>query len=107
SGFLINEVGPIVSIKVGPNQVVKRKWRKWTSLGSAFYAGADQSILHHPGGQERPDELQQPLVLHSFRRLPHQFVVIDSIKKLFQVEIDRPAVARDDILLRLSYRLMS
>src|ERR1019366_3086873 len=107
SGFLINEVGPIVSIKVGPNQVVKRKWRKWTSLGSAFYAGADQSILHHPGVQKRPDELQQPLVLDSFSHLPHQFVVIDSIEKFFQVEIDHPVVTRGDILLRLSYRLMS
>jgi hypothetical protein len=47
---------------------------------------------HHPGVQECPDELQQSLVLDSFSHLPHQFVVIDSIKKLFQVEIDHPAV---------------
>ena len=38
---------------------------------------------------------------------PHQFVVINSIEKFFQVEINHPAVARDDILLRLGYRLMS
>jgi hypothetical protein len=50
------------------------------------------------------NELQQPHVLDSFSHLPHQFVVIDSIEKLFQVEIDHPAVVRGDILLRLSYR---
>jgi hypothetical protein len=33
--------------------------------------------------------------------------VIDSIEKLFQVEIDHPAVVRGDVLLRLSDRLMS
>jgi site-specific DNA recombinase len=33
------------------------KGRDWTSLGSVFYAGADQSVLNHPGVQERPDEL--------------------------------------------------
>ena len=54
--------------------------REWTSLGSPFHTWADQSILHHPGVQERPDELQQPLVLDSFSGLPQQFVVIDSIK---------------------------
>lgn len=69
--------------------------------------GLTSPFFHHPGVQERPDEVQQPLVLDSFSHLPHQFVVIDSIEKPFQVEIDHPAVARGDILLRQSYRLMS
>src|SRR5437879_7927018 len=50
------------------------KGREWTSLGSTFYAGTDQSILHRPAVQERPDELQQSLVLDSFSHLPHQSV---------------------------------
>jgi len=36
---------------------------------------------NHPGIQECPDELQQPLVPNPLRDLPHQFVVIDPIEK--------------------------
>jgi hypothetical protein len=38
--------------------------------------------------------------------LAHQFVVIDSIEKLFQIEISYPAVALRNILLRLCQGLM-
>jgi hypothetical protein len=38
--------------------------------------------------------------------LAHQFVVIDSIEKLFQIEISHPAVALRNILLRLCQGLM-
>ena len=38
--------------------------------------------LHHPGIQECPDELQQPLVLDPFGDLTHQFVVIDSNRRI-------------------------
>src|SRR5438477_1674818 len=85
---------------------VGQQWRKWTSLRSAFHTGADQSVLHHPGVQKCPDEFQQPLVFDSFGDLTHQFVVIDSVEKLFEVEINHPAVACGDVLLRLGYRLM-
>src|SRR5439155_12576764 len=89
-----------------------RRARGWTavakvnSLWSAFHTGADQSVLHHPGVQKCPDEFQQPLVFDSFGDLTHQFVVIDSVEKLFEVEINHPAVACGDVLLRLGYRLM-
>src|SRR3989442_10338586 len=85
---------------------VGQQWRKWTSLWSAFHTGAGQSVPHHPGVQKRPDEFQQPLVFDSFGDLTHQFVVIDSVEKLFEVEINHPAGACGDVLLRLSYRLM-
>ena len=39
--------------------------------------------------------------------LPHHFVVRNSIEKFLQIEINAPAVAFDDILLRLPHRLMS
>src|SRR5712692_7247613 len=86
---------------------VGQQWRKWTSLWSAFHAWADQSVLHHPGIQECPDEFQQPLVLDSFGNLTHQFVVIDSIEKFLQIKINAPAVAFGDILLRPCHCLMS
>jgi site-specific DNA recombinase len=75
-------------------------------LRSPFHARADQSVLHHPGIQECPDELQQPLVLDAFGDLAHQFVMIDSIEELFQIKINHPAVACSNILLRLSHRMM-
>src|SRR5437016_3075723 len=85
---------------------VGQQRRKWTSLWSAFHAWADQSVLHHPSIQQCPDEFQQPFVLDSFCDLPHQFVVIDSIEKLLQVEINHPAVAFCDVLLCLGHCLM-
>src|SRR6202162_655547 len=85
---------------------VTKQWRKRTSLRSSFHARADQSILHHPGIQECPDELQQPLVLDALGNLAHQFVVIDSIKEFFQIEVDNPSVALRNVLLRLSHGLM-
>src|SRR5258706_973248 len=85
---------------------VTQQWRKRASLRSPFHAWADQPVLHHPGIQECPDEFQQPLVLDTLGDLAHQFVVIDSIEEFFQVEINHPAVALRNILLRLSYRLM-
>ena len=39
--------------------------------------------------------------------MTHQFVVIDSIEKLLQIEIDAPAATFGDVLLRLCHRLMS
>src|SRR6201997_5866484 len=85
---------------------VTQQWRKRSSLRSSFHAGADQSVLHHPGIEECPDELQQPLVLDAFGNLAHQFVMIDSIEEFFQIEINHPSVALRDILLRLSPGLM-
>src|SRR5258705_2169830 len=85
---------------------VTQQWRKRASLRSPFHAWADQPVLHHPGIQECPDEFQQPLVLDTLGDLAHQFVVIDSIEEFFQVEINHPAVALRNILLRLSHGLM-
>ena len=89
----------------GPNYLLC-KGSEWTPLWSAFDAWADQSVLHHPSIQEYPDEFQQPLVLDSFCDLTHQFVVIDSIEKFLQIEINHPAVARGNVLLCLGHRLM-
>ncbi len=47
------------------------------------------------------------LSLDPFGDLTHQFVVIDSIEKFLQVEINAPAVAFGDVLLRLCHCLMS
>src|ERR1700732_3153922 len=83
------------------------KGRKRAPLWGPFYAWADQPVFHHPGIQECPDEFPQPLILDSFGDLSHQFVVIDSIEKFLQIQINHPAIACGNVLLRLGHRLMS
>src|SRR5258708_25741717 len=86
---------------------VAEQGRKWPSLGSALCARTDQPIFHHPGLQEGPNELQQPLVADSFSDPAHQFVMIDSIEEFLQIEINAPAVTFGDIPLCLRHCLMS
>src|SRR5262252_2046514 len=81
--------------------------RKWTTLRSPLHARADQPVLHDSGIQECPDQFQQPLVFNALGNLPHQFVVLDSIEKFLQIEIDDPTITLRDVLLRLGYCLMS
>ena len=84
-----------------------RSGSKGTSLRSPFFNWTDQPLLHHPGIQECPDELQHPLVLNTPGHLTHQFVVVDSVEKFLQIKIHHPRVAFGDILLRLRHRLVS
>src|SRR5262249_36751814 len=86
---------------------VAEQGRKRASLRSPFHTGTDQSVFHHPRVWDRPDESKQPLVSDPFSDLSHQFVVMDSIEKFFQIKIHNPAVTRSDILLRLRHGLMS
>jgi hypothetical protein len=60
----------------GPNYLLC-KGSERTPLGSSFHAWAEQPVFHHPGIQERPDELQQPLVIDTLGDLRHQSVVVD------------------------------
>src|SRR5271163_1951827 len=100
-------VSPVLQLAVEfVEHEVTEQWRKRSSLRSSFHARADQPILHHPGIQKGPDELQQPLVLDALGNLAHQFVVIDSIEEFFQIEVDHPSVALRDVLLRLSHGVM-
>jgi hypothetical protein len=85
---------------------VTQQWRKRSSLRSPFHARADQSVLHHPGIQECPEEFQQPLVFDAFGDLAHQFVMIDPIEKFFQIEVTHPSVALRNVLLRLGHGVM-
>jgi site-specific DNA recombinase len=78
-----------------------------TPLRSTFHARTEQPVFHHPRIQERPDEFQQPLVIDTLGDLSHQSVVIDSIEKLLQVEVNHPAIACSNIPLCLCYSLMS
>jgi len=98
--------GPPPNQKGSPNYLLC-KGRDRTPLGSPFHAWAEQPVFHHPGVQERPDKFQQPLVIDTLGDTSHQSVVIDSIEEFLQVEINAPAAAFGDILLRLCHCLMS
>jgi hypothetical protein len=52
------------------------------------------------------DEFEHTLIGHSRGDARHQAVVIDSVEKLFEIEIDQNVVALGDVNLRLSHRLM-
>src|SRR5215469_777059 len=85
---------------------VTQQWRERSPLWGPFHARTDQPVIHHPSIEKCSDELQQPLVLDPLGDLAHQFVVINSIEKFFQIKINHPSIACRDILLRLSHGLM-
>ena len=66
----------------------------------------DQTVFHHPGVEKRPDEFEHTLIGHSRGDARHQAVVIDSVEKLFEIEIDHDVVALGDVALRLGDCLM-
>ena len=53
----------------------------------------DQTVFHHPGVEKRPDEFKHTLIGHPGGNARHQAVVIDSVEKLFEIEIDHDVVA--------------
>jgi hypothetical protein len=75
-------------------------------LRRAFIHRTDQAVLHYPGVEIRPDEFEHALVGHPCRDPRHQTIVIDSVEKTFEVEVDNDAVAFGNIALRLGYRLV-
>jgi hypothetical protein len=54
-----------------------------------------------PSVEKRSDELEYAFVDNPFRDARHQNVVIDSVEKFFEVEVDHDVVAFGDIPLRL------
>ena len=76
------------------------------ALRRALIHPTHQPVLHHARREERPYQLEHPLVGDPARYRRHQFVVVDPVEKLFQIEAHHPAAAFGHILLRLGYRLM-
>jgi site-specific DNA recombinase len=80
--------------------------RERTSLRSSFLHQTYQTVFQHARLQKGSYQFEHSLVDHPPREGRHQFVVVDSIKELFQVEVYHPAIACSDIPLRLGHRLM-
>jgi site-specific DNA recombinase len=74
-------------------------------LRGSFVGRPDQPLRPHTRGEKTADEPQQPSIGHPLGQ-PHQNVVVDPVKELFQVDIHYPAVSRCDVLLCPRHRLM-
>src|SRR5262245_57018921 len=85
---------------------VAQEGRKRAALRRPFIHRTDQTVLHYPSVEKRPDELEYALVGNPFRDARHQNVVIDSVEKFFEIEVDYDVEAFGDIPLRLGHRLM-
>ena len=86
---------------------IAKDGRKRAALRRSLIHRTDQTVFHHPGVEKRPDEFEHTLIGHSRGGGRHQAVVIDSVEKLFEIEIDHDVVAVGDITLRLSHCLMA
>src|SRR5215472_10816156 len=60
---------------------VAQKGRKRAALRRPFIHRTNQTVLHYPGVEKRPDELEYALVGNPFRDARHQNVVIDSVEE--------------------------
>ncbi len=85
---------------------VRQEWREWPTLRRALLHRTHQPVLHHARREERPHQLEHPLVGDPSRYRCHQLVVVDPIEKLLQIEIHHPAASFGHVLLGLGDRLM-
>ena len=86
---------------------IAQQWGERAALRSALLGRTDQPIFHHPGAKECPDELEHALVGHPFGHASHQAVLIDSVEKFLEVDVNHHVVAVGDVLLCLGHGLMS
>ena len=75
-------------------------------MGSPFVNGANQTVFHHPCVKKRPDEFKHSLIGYPCRDSGHKQVVINSVEKLFEVDVNHIIIALGDVTLRLGYCLM-
>jgi hypothetical protein len=66
----------------------------------------DQAVLHHPDVEKRPDEFEHAFIGYPCCDASHQNVMVDSIEKPFEVEVNNDVVALGNVALRLGYRLV-
>ena len=76
---------------------VAQKGRERAALRRALIHRTNQTVLHHPGVEERPDEFEHALVGNPCRDARHQDIVIHSIEEFLEIKIDHDAVAFGDI----------
>ncbi len=87
-------------------QFIQHEIREQPPLRGAFPAGLKQPVVQHTGRQIASDKPKHPPVLDARRHSGHEFVVIDSVEKFRQVDIDNKLIAFSDIGLRLRHCLL-
>jgi len=85
---------------------IAEEGRERTTLRGPLVHRTDQAVLHHPGLEKSPDELEPAFVRHPYGDARHQAIVIDPVEKFFEVKIDHDAVALGDVLLCPGHRLV-
>ncbi len=85
---------------------IRQQRRKRSALRRAFLRRLHESVLQHTCLKPAPNQSQKPSVSYPLGDLTHQFVVVDSVEELFQIEIDHPTVSRSDMLVGTRNRLM-
>jgi site-specific DNA recombinase len=89
----------------GPNYLLCKGSDRPT-LRRTFIRRSYESVLQYARLEPAPNQSQEALIVHSPRDLTHQSVVVNSVKELFQIEVDHPAVPRSNMLLGTRHCLM-
>ena len=76
---------------------------KGTALRRTLIGRTDQPVFHDPGAEKRPDQFEHSFVEDTLGNAGHQPVMVDSIKELFQINVDHIVVALSNVTLRLGY----
>src|SRR6516164_5594457 len=85
---------------------ITEEGRERTALRGPFVHRSDQTIFQYPGIQECPDKLEHAFIGYPCGDARHQDVVVNSVEKSFQIEINHNVVAIGDVTLCLGYSLV-
>jgi hypothetical protein len=85
---------------------VREERRERTALWRALVPFRCDTVRHHPCFEKTADDPQQPRVGHELREHSHEDVVVHSIEKLFEIDIDDPVSTGQDVLLSLADGVM-
>ena len=85
---------------------IAEEGRERTALRGPFVHRSDQTIFQYPGIQECPDKLEHAFIGYPCGDARHQDVVVNSVEKSFQIEINHYVVAIGDVTLCLGYSLV-
>src|SRR5665213_830532 len=85
---------------------VGQQWRQRSTLRCAFHAGFHRPVHHGSTPQEFSNQPQHPFVPYLFSDPAHQYVVIDVVEELCDIDIHHPVLPFLCKLLRGSYGVL-
>jgi site-specific DNA recombinase len=83
-----------------------RTWREWSTLWGTHLARLHMLTDQHPGAQVAPDQAQQSLVGNGSPQQVHQYVMVDGVEELGQINVHCDASAVLHYRLYLPDRLV-